>query len=249
MSYNIQAGRDSSRLLDLDRTACAIEEQRPDIAVLQELDVHWSPRSRHADQAAYLASRLGMNVFFAPIYTLPPDRPGGPDRQFGLAILSRYPILCRHNHSLTRLSTQVPDPAPERIPGFPEALVDVDGVPLWVYGSHLDYRPEPTVRAIQVAEMRAVIERQAGPHILLGDFNAVPEAPELQPLWNGPLRYSDALALAGRECELTYPADGPTHRFDYILVSPPIEVAGAWVPAAYASDHLPVVADLCIARR
>lgn len=249
MSYNIQAGRDAARLLDLERTARAIEEQRPDIAVLQELDVHWSPRSQHADQAQWLSRRLGMEIFFAPIYTFPPERPDAPDRRFGLAILSRHPIRQTHNHSLTRLSTQAAEPRPEVYPGFPEVLVDVDGTPLWVYGCHLDYRPAPTVRSTQIAEMRAVIERRSGPRILLGDFNAVPDAPELTPLWNGPMQFTDALALVGRDCELTYPADAPTHRFDYVLVSSDIEVTGAWVPSADASDHFPVVADLTIARR
>jgi endonuclease/exonuclease/phosphatase family metal-dependent hydrolase len=249
VSYNIQAGRDTSRLLDLDRTARAIEEQRPDIAVLQELDVHWSPRSDHADQAQWLARRLDMAVYFAPIYTLAPERPGAPERQFGLAIMSRHPILQTHNHSLTRLSTQVPNPTPESSPGFPEVLIDVNGQHVWVYGCHLDYRPAPTVRHKQVAEMRAIMEGREGPRILCGDFNAIPDAPELAPLWGGSLQYTDALAVVGQQCEPTYPTDHPSHRFDYVLASPQIDVTGAWISSARASDHLPVVADLSIPRR
>lgn len=249
MSYNIQAGRDTAKLLDLERTARAIEEESPDIVVLQELDVHWSARSQHADQPRWLSDRLGMEVYFAPIYDFPPEEPGRPNRQFGLGIMSRFPIVQSNNHSLTRLSTQTADPVPEITPGFPECLVDVDGVPLWVYGCHLDFRPTPTVRTTQVAEMCAVIERQSGPKILLGDFNAVPGASELAPLWNGPMKFTDALAVFGRECQFTYPVDQPCRRFDYVLVSSHIDVTGAWVSPATASDHFPVVADLSIARR
>lgn len=249
MSYNIQAGRDTSRLLDLDRTARAIEEQQPDIAVLQELDVHWSPRSNHADQAQWLANRLDMEVFFAPIYKLPAERSGAPERQFGLAILSHHSILQTHNHSLTRLSTQVPNPNPELVTGFPEALIDIRGVHLWVYGCHLDFRPAPIVRTKQVAEMCEVIGRRSGPCMLLGDFNAVPGSVELGPLLNEPLHLTDALEVSGRSGQPTYPTDQPSHRFDYVLTSPQIEVVEAWIPPARASDHLPVVADLSIARR
>jgi endonuclease/exonuclease/phosphatase family metal-dependent hydrolase len=248
MSYNIQAGRDAAKLLDLERTASAIEEQRPDIVVIQELDVHWSARSHHADQPQWLSRRLGMEVYFAPIYDFPPEREGGPNRQFGLGVMSRHPIRQTSNHSLTRLSTQVADAAPETYPGFPEVLIDVDGIPLWVYGCHLDYRPTPGVRTTQVTEMRTVIERQSGPKILAGDFSAEPKSSELAPLWNGPLKFTDTLAVVGRECQLTYPVDDPSRRFDYVLVSSHIDVTGAWVSDATASDHFPVVADLTIRR-
>lgn len=249
MSFNIQAGRDTSRLLDLDRTARAIEEQEPDIVILQEIDVHWSPRSDHADQAQWLARRLDMEGYFAPIYTLAAERAGVPAREFGLGILSRHPIVETHNHSLTRLSTQVAKPTPERTPGFPEVLIDVGGARVWVYGCHLDYRPAPTVRNQQVSEMRAIIERRSGPRILAGDFNAQPDAPELAPLWDEPLGFTDALGAVGLGCRPTYPTDRPSHRFDYVLASPEIDIVGAWVSTATASDHLPVVTDLTTARR
>jgi endonuclease/exonuclease/phosphatase family metal-dependent hydrolase len=46
----------------------------------------------------------------------------------------------------------------------------------------------------------------------------------------------------------TYPADQPSKRIDYVLVSRDFRVAAAHVPASDASDHRPVVVDLVLHR-
>ena len=66
MTYNIRAGNG-----DIARTAETIRSFAPDIVGLQEVDVHWSERSGFEDQATLLGRVLGMQVRFAPIYTLP----------------------------------------------------------------------------------------------------------------------------------------------------------------------------------
>ncbi len=241
MSYNIQAGAGADHVFDLERQAEAIEAQHPDIVGLQEVDVNWSSRSDYTDEAAWLARRLHMRVFFAPIYTLPPDRPGAPDRRFGVAVLTRLPILRAENHEITRLSTQVPNPVPAPAPGFPELLVNVHGVRVWVYDTHLDYRSDPAVRKMQVADMTAIMDRRHGPKLLLGDLNAEPDSSELAPLWT---RLTDALTVAGLRNTPTWPADAPTERIDYVTFTPGPRVAAAYVPDTLASDHRPVVADL-----
>jgi endonuclease/exonuclease/phosphatase family metal-dependent hydrolase len=248
MSYNIHAGTGQDNVFDLERQAAAIEAQRPDVIALQEVDVHWAPRSHYVDEAAWLAWRLGMRVFFGPIYTLPPDRPDAPPREYGLAVLSRYPILLARNHKITRRSTLVPDPVPEPAPGFPEVVINVRGTPVRVFDTHLDYRNDPAVRHAQVADMIAIMKRGRGPKILAGDFNAAPGDAELAPLWTD-CRLSDVLARAGRHDMPTYPADLPRYRIDYVTVSAGVSVRAAWVPDTVASDHRPVVADLTLPRR
>ena len=246
MTYNVHAGIGADGRLDLDRTAAAIRASGAGIVALQEVDVHWSARSNWADQARELARRLGMQVRFAPIATLQPPEPGAPPRQFGLAVLSRHPILHAENHHITRLPTQEPGPVPAPAPGFPELVVNVRGVRLHVYATHLDFRPDPAVRAMQVRDMLAVTGQDPAPKVLLGDFNASPQAAELAPLW-GPFR--DAWALAGTGAGWTFPAHQPDRRIDYVTASPDVRVVGARVPATLASDHLPVVADLLLPRR
>jgi endonuclease/exonuclease/phosphatase family metal-dependent hydrolase len=246
MSYNIHAGTGQDNVFDLERQAAVIEAHRPDVVALQEVDVHWSARSDYTDEASWLADRLRMRVFFGPVYTLPPDRPGAPPREYGLAILSRFPILAAENHKITRLSTQVPDPAPELAPGFPEVVVRVRGVPLHVYDTHLDFRADPAVRRAQVADMLAIMNERPGTKILAGDFNAAPDAAELAPLWGD---LNDVMTRPGGPDFPTYPADAPRQRIDYVTATPDIGVRRGWVPETVASDHRPVVADLLLPRR
>ncbi len=182
-TYNIHAGAGQDGRFDLDRTADALRALRADVIGLQEVDVHWGARSDHADEARALAGELGMRVFFAPIYDLDPATEGGQRRQYGVAVLSRYPVLDAENHEITRLSTQRPDPVPAPEPGFAEVVVNVKGSHVHVYSTHLDYRSDPSVRAAQVADMLDVLAADRGPKVLVGDFNAEASAPELAPLW------------------------------------------------------------------
>ena len=120
-TFNIHAGTGSDNVYDLDRTAAAIAALDADVVGLEEADVHWGDRSDWQDSVAELARRLGMQSAFAPIYDLYPLAEGAPRRQYGVALLSRHPIVAVENHDLTRLSTQVPSPVPAPAPGFLEA--------------------------------------------------------------------------------------------------------------------------------
>ncbi|ANB09341.1 metal-dependent hydrolase [Streptomyces ambofaciens] len=244
-TYNIHAGTGSDGVFDLDRQAAALRALDADVIGLQEVDVHWGARSQGLDVAGELARRLGMRVSFAPIYSLDPVEAGGPRREYGVAVLSRFPVRSAANHEITRLSTQDENPVPAPAPGFGEVTLKVRGVPVQVFVTHLDYRPDPAVRVAQVADTRRIMarERAALPgarQILLGDFNAEPAAPELRPLW-ADLR--DAGAGSGG----TFPAAAPVKRIDYVAVGEGVRVRGASVPEeAVASDHRPVVADVSL---
>ncbi|MYW19453.1 metal-dependent hydrolase [Streptomyces sp. SID2955] len=240
-TYNIHAGAGEDDVFDLERTAAAIRGLRADVIGLEEVDVHWGARSDFTDEARELAARLRMRFFFAPIYDLPADPAGGPRRQYGVAVLSRFPVRDAQNHEITRLSTQTPDPVPAPAPGFAEVTVRVRGARVHVYATHLDYRADPSVRRVQVDDMLAVLARDPGPKILVGDFNAEPDAPELARLW-GPLL--DAAPSGGK----TYPAADPVRRIDLVTVSPDVAVTGTHDYATTASDHRPVVADLLVLR-
>ncbi|MEV6960299.1 endonuclease/exonuclease/phosphatase family protein [Streptomyces sp. NPDC051207] len=241
-TYNIHAGAGEDGVFDLDRTARAVRDLDADVIGLQEVDVHWGPRSEFVDEARALAEKLDMRVFFAPIYDMDPAAPGGERRRFGVAVLSRYPVLEAENHEITRLSTQTPGSAPAPAPGFAEVTVNVKGSHAHVYVTHLDYRANPSVREAQVADMLRILAADHGPKILVGDFNAEAAAPELAPLW---AELRDAAPDGGG----TYPAIRPVKRIDFVTVSPGITVAGARTVATDASDHRPVVADLELHQR
>ncbi|MEV5078250.1 endonuclease/exonuclease/phosphatase family protein [Streptomyces sp. NPDC056159] len=241
-TYNIHAGAGEGEVFDLDRTARAIRDLQADVVGLQAVDLHWGARSDFADEARALAEKLGMRVFFAPIYDMDPATPGADRRRFGVAVLSRHPVLEAENHEITRLSTQTPDPVPAPAPGFAEVTLNVRGSHVHVYDTHLDYRADPSVRRAQVADMLDVLAADRGPKILVGDFNTEANAPELAPLWQ---RLRDADPGGGG----TYPAVRPEKRIDFVTVSPDITVTGAREIATEASDHRPVVADLELHRR
>jgi endonuclease/exonuclease/phosphatase family metal-dependent hydrolase len=240
MSYNIQAGGGN-----LEGVAATIRDAAPDIVGLQEVDVHWGERSSFADQAAVLARSLGMQARFARIYRIVGADSTERPREYGVALLTRCPILSFTNHPLTRLSTQAVNPVPSPMPGFLEAVVDLGGTTVRVFNTHLDYRADPSVRQQQVAEMLAVIGASSGPTLLFGDLNARPQAPELQPLFG---KLSDAWARQ-TDPGLTYPATQPDRRIDYILTSTHFSVRSVRVPVTRASDHRPVVAELVLARK
>jgi endonuclease/exonuclease/phosphatase family metal-dependent hydrolase len=239
VSYNIRAGNG-----DIARTAETIRRFAPDIIGLQEVDVHWSERSRFEDQATLLGRVLGMQVRFAPIYTLPGADSTKPRRQYGVALLSRYPIIRWTNDTLTRLSTIAPNPVPAPAPGLLQATIEIDGVVVRVFNTHLDYRADPRVRRQQVTEMLAFMGSASTPTLVLGDLNANPDAPELQPLLE---RLRDTWQNAA-DPGLTFPSDKPTKRIDYVLTSDHFRLRSASVPITEASDHRPVVVDMMLRR-
>ena len=237
MTYNIQYGHEG-----LDSVADVIRAQKPDIIGLQEVDVHWNERSNFVDQAEVLAKKTGMNYRFARIYQLPNSDPSKPPREFGVAMLTRHPILSFTNHIITRLSTQDENPTPQPLPGFLEAMVDVNGTKVRVFDVHLDYRRDPAVRERQVHEMLGYVGDSSIPTLMFGDMNAYPRAPELAPLF---AKFHDTWPYA-QDSGWSAPARSPKGKIDYVLTLGDFRVVKAWVPEVYASDHLPVVVDLVL---
>lgn len=237
MTYNIQAGGGN-----LDSIAEVIRSSGATVVALQEVDVHWDKRSGFADQATELATTLGLQMRFAPIYRLPGADSTSPPREYGVALLSRYPIVAFTNHAITRLSTQGNTSSPTPMPGFLEATIDVRGWRVRVLNTHLDYRGDPSVRGQQVSESLEIIGDSTTPILMFGDLNAVPVAPELQPLF---ARLRDGWpTTAGTG--YTYPAVNPVRRIDYVLASQHFRVIYARVPDTRASDHRPVIMDLVL---
>lgn len=235
MTYNIHHGADAGENLDLERIEGEIRRQEAEVVGLQEVDRHWSGRSDFEDQAKELAAELGMHYVFAANLDRDPAEPGQPRRQYGTAILSEYPILESENTLLPR-----PEGGEQR--GLLDALVNVEGVPVRVYNTHLQH--DSVVE--RSAQVQAIVERVGEfeePTLLTGDLNARPEAPELALLFT---RFEDAWAEAGDGPGITISPANPYARIDYILVSPDISVSEARVPRTAGSDHLPVVAELLI---
>jgi endonuclease/exonuclease/phosphatase family metal-dependent hydrolase len=239
MTYNVRQGRDIDGVLDLDRIAAVIRSQDADLVALQEVGRHWSADSDFRDQPAELGRLLGMEWVYGANLDRDPPKRGAPRRQYGTAILTAWPIVASENILLPRVSTD------NEQRGLLVLDVDVDGTPFRLHNTHLSVSAQD--RRLQVEALLAAADDAAAvPHALVGDFNAAPQAPELAPLF---ARFRDAWTDCGEGDGFTFPANAPTARIDYILVSPELDIAKVDVPALQGSDHLPLVAELATAAR
>lgn len=148
---------------------------QPDAIALQE--VIQKPHVRN--QAAWLARRLGYDYQF--VSTDPPGR----FKRYGNALLTRRPVLARGGHLLAP-RTDYRTVAHVRI--------DVDGIPVNVYATHLNERSDESgsrIRGEQVADLLKFIAASAddAPVVIAGDFNALVDAGDLSALRQ---RYGDS---------------------------------------------------------
>lgn len=235
LTFNIHHGVGLDGVHDLERVARVIEHAAADLAALQEVDRHLSPRSGHLDQAGWLADRLGLDMAYGPVVDLGPAAagPDGARRQYGIALLSRLPLHEPRNLLLTR-----PRGGEQR--GLLGAVVDVDGRAIRAFCTHLQHRSrmERLAQATQIAESMAA---GTGPLVMMGDLNARPGDAEVAPLTDV---LDDAWGVAGDGAGFTFDAATPHARIDYILTSEDLSARSAAVLPTDASDHLAVVAEL-----
>jgi len=232
MTYNIHVGVGMDKKLDLARIAGVINAQHPDLVGLQEVD-RGVERTQRIDEIAEIARMTKMDYAFA--FNL--RYQGG---QYGVAILSRLPIMAT-DHRLYKNTREA-----ERR-GFIRAEVQAHGRTLNFVTTHLDYQYEDG-RVFEAEQLLGALKDVKGPMILVGDFNDVP-AGEAYKLVRE--QFADAWIESGASDQgLSYPADKPVKRIDYILSrqTARIRTKKAWTVSTLASDHVPVVADLEIGK-
>ncbi|WP_392674835.1 endonuclease/exonuclease/phosphatase family protein [Streptomyces sp. LN785] len=237
MTFNIHHAQGTDDALDLQRIAEVVRRSGADVIGLQEVDNNYSGRSNWSDQPAELAAMLGYHVAFGANIDNEPPAPGGHRIQYGTAVLSRYPITAWDNTWLFK------SPGQEQR-GLLHATLDVRGRAVQFYCTHLAASSQ-TDRLQQAPQLVDLIGH-ADPAILVGDFNAVPSAPESQPLQTS---YTDAWAKSGRRDGMTYPAEAPTERIDDIYTTHKVKPLVTRVVHAdpIASDHLPVISRVIVA--
>jgi endonuclease/exonuclease/phosphatase family metal-dependent hydrolase len=224
MAYNLHNGFNTDGRLDMEALARMIESSQPDIVALQEVSRGWLISGR-LDMLNWLSRRLEMPFVWGPT----------ADPFWGNAILSRYPIIDGTNHEL-------PSPNLPLERGFTRALIDLDGPGnLQVIATHFHHTKEGSdIRQLQTQSILDFWYGVANT-VILGDFNAQPDDPEIQIMQQAGL--IDAMAGIDSPPD-TFPSYNPSARIDYIWVSPDLEVIEVQVPSSNASDHLPVVATI-----
>jgi endonuclease/exonuclease/phosphatase family metal-dependent hydrolase len=224
MVYNIKHGELSS----LESIASVIKAQSPDLVALQEVDV-LTTRSGEVDQAARLGQLTGMYASFQPALL------NYDTGQYGVALLSRYPI---------RSSQRIPlrSAAEQRILALMEVELDAQHlIPVGV--THFGTTGS-TERLNQAEDVKAALAGK--PWALLGgDLNATPSEAGITSLLQ---QFTDAWTRGGSGNGYTHDASFPTRRIDYALLgsawtSP---VSSSVVNATSQSDHRPVVTTLIL---
>lgn len=248
VTFNLWSGRSSTRKgIDLNLLRAAITELDPDILALQEVDRSQS-RSQRADLAEIAAETMGARDHrFVPTLAGTPGALwslAGPashvPSEYGIALLSRFPVLRWQDISLPALR-----------PGFrvmlpvlrqrltvgeePRAAIvghlDTPSGPLAVVNTHLTWVPGSGIRQLQ--EVVRVLGEISDPVLLVGDLNMWGRLPRMitgyQPLATHP----------------TYPAAKPRRQLDHVLLRGrgPRVLASRTVRLPI-SDHLALVVEL-----
>jgi endonuclease/exonuclease/phosphatase family metal-dependent hydrolase len=97
MTFNIHHGKGIDKQADLYRIAEVIDKCNPDVIGLNEVDKHFSRRSLYEDQTSWLANQLKMDHAFSPSISIKSNHLT-EKREYGNALLSRYPIITKKNH-------------------------------------------------------------------------------------------------------------------------------------------------------
>ena len=225
MSYNVHVGTGVDKQIDLRRVADVINRERPDLVGLQEVDVRVE-RTRRVDQLAELARLTGMHAAFAPNL----EYQGG---WYGVAVLSRFPVRKIEHRLFDHLRE-----AERR--GCLLVEVEADGRRLSFATTHLDYQHHDN-RRFETEQLLATLNGARAALVVAGDFNDEPTGASYKLML---ARFGDAWAAASPPGEgLTYPADKPVKRIDYIFHTARLRARRAWVVESLASDHRAVVAD------
>jgi endonuclease/exonuclease/phosphatase family metal-dependent hydrolase len=255
-----------------------LERLQPEVVGLQEVlrfrpdAAADTPLTTNNDQATELAQGLGFQI----AYSVASDYGNG--LKFGNAVLSRHPIVQQQ-------SFQLPGVESGETRSLLYALCETPHGNLPVFVTHLNWKfHHGAVRQRQVAfiaERIAELSPIDGAHlppVLMGDFNAAPDADEIRFLTGlcaqggKTVYFADAWAFAGEGPGYTYDrtndyaqkAREPSRRIDYIFVRGPdrqfrgeplrAEVAFNAVDEnsaerVWPSDHFGLFADLAVLPR
>lgn len=227
MTYNIHHANPPSKagVIDLQAIARVINNAKPDLVALQEIDVHTERSGEEVDEARELAKLTGMHFHF----TRSLDYQGG---EYGIAVLSRFPLIDEASFHLP-----VEEGSKEEVRSICMIKIKIPGGDTVFFAStHLGL--SRATRLLQVKRMIRIVDSLPHPLIIGGDFNARPESESIQLL-------DHVLTRSCKEqCAFTIPAEDPSHKIDYIMYSPANKfnvLDQKVIPETYASDHLPVL--------
>ncbi len=226
VTYNIHQSFDANYRIDLEGIADTIAALKPDIVGLQEVN-RAQVVNGMTDCLGLISRRLNMPYVYGGNHD---------DRQYGNAILSRFPIGLRENRRFTHNSTEVR--------GVLHAVVKSPIGDLDVFVTHLDHITGP--KNVRKEQAHEVLDFQGGGaySVVMGDLNAEPDTVEMEVLYKS--RLKDSLAEMNMKYKKTFwegYGEKAMH-LDYVFHTPDLKAVNAEIVKSRASDHMPVVIDM-----
>lgn len=227
LTFNILHGATTNNDFDLDQLASVINDVKPDLVALQEVDFKTN-RARKYD----LITELGWRTKMAPLFGKAMNFDGGA---YGVGILSKNPIIT----SNTMLLPSSPSKEPRT---SLEVLVALEsGDTIRFVATHLDHKNDSPDRINQVKTINKKFVLNDYPTILAGDLNDTPESEALSILKT---YWTDSF---GDDPEPTYSSDNPRKKIDYIMFRPAEKwevIENKVICDKVASDHCVVLSVL-----
>ncbi len=254
MSYNIRLFNfyEESEKNTHSKMLQLLRKEDPGILCLQEYFVKGAPAAGERKLKDALGGKL---------YTHFKLIKSGASSHYGIATITRYPILYRGD---------VVHPGSSSLTIFTDVIVEADT--FRIYNNHLQSfrlrRVEGTLlseltnedqghsmdnitgiyrsltqgfasRALQVDRVRRHIETSPYPVIVTGDFNDTPVSYTYRTMRRG---LKDAFVEAGYGAGFTYRGKYPPNRIDYILYNEEFHCNDFDIVKARYSDHYPIIA-------
>jgi endonuclease/exonuclease/phosphatase family metal-dependent hydrolase len=226
MDYNLHNGFNTDGQLNMEKLAQVIEEADADVIALQEVSRGWLLNGS-VDMLEWLSQRLDLPYVYGPTEGL----------LWGNAILSRYPVVSEEAYPLPPDSLRLHR-------GYLVAEIDIGQERIQIMDTHL-HNPDDG-SDIRQEQVPVLIEGWDGApkSILMGDFNATPDSPEMMMLAAAGL--VNVTAEIGPYPSFTYYATNPDNQIDYIWISPDLIPLESHIPQSTASDHLPIVGVITV---
>ncbi|WP_299095325.1 endonuclease/exonuclease/phosphatase family protein [uncultured Metabacillus sp.] len=223
LTFNIHHGEGNDGIIDLNRIAAIINNVKPDLVAIQEVDKNVK-RTENVDQPDLLGQLTGMNVAFGKAV----DFDGG---EYGQALLYRFPL-----DSFETISLPNPANNEQRVALVGKFVPENDLPPFTFIGTHLEFES----KECQIAQAEK-LKNQFGtttPLILAGDLNATPQSAAIDILRTN---WDDATA------KITEPTCEEDGKIDYIMYGGRNQwrvISTQALDNRRASDHKPVFAVL-----
>lgn len=221
----LEENKTGMKNINFQLMADAIKQCGADIVGLNEIRGR-GIREDFQEQCEILAKLSGMEYYY---FAQAIDFDGNP---YGNALLSKFPIV-------SAKAIAIPDPETQKYDGYYETRcvlkAEIEG-DICVMVTHFGLNPDEQENAI-----RTVLENLEDEKcVLMGDFNVCPENDILTRIRE---RMQDTADKFLKPL-LSWPADNPGKKLDYIFASRDIEVISADIPEIIASDHRPHIAEI-----